>query len=150
MISKNRYASPRLQLGRRAVSPEAKALVAHCLTSIILPSLTAQRKRRSSLPGIERATEGLLGGLVALRDAQWARRPMSESSFIGGPGISRGQFVKVLNALESAGLIEREGVQFHRENPLPSGRETRLRLTEAGKALARGHRVAQTHFAELH
>jgi len=112
------------------------------------PSLTAQQKRPGSLPAIERATEGLLGGLVALRDAQWARRPMSETSFIGGPGISRGQFVKVLDALERAGLIERERTQFHREGPVPSGNETRLRLTEAGKALARDHGVAQAHFSE--
>jgi hypothetical protein len=148
MISKNRYASRRLQLGRRAVSPEAKALVAHCLAGIVLPSLTAQQKRASSLPAIERATEGLLGGLVALRDAQWASRPMTETSFIGAPGISRGQFVKALNALEGAGLIEREKGHSHEGGSAPKASETRLRLTEAGKALARDHGVAQAHFSE--
>jgi hypothetical protein len=148
MISKNRYASPRLQLEMRAVSPGAKALVAHCLTSIILPSLTVQQKRSRSLPAIERATEGLLGGLVALRDAQWARRPMSETSFIGGPGISRGQFVKVLAALEGAGLIERNRSQFEEGELAPKGRETRIRLTQVGRALAGAYRVAAKDFGE--
>lgn len=115
--SGRRYAPPRLNLGRRAVSPEAKALVAHCLTELVLPSLTEQQKRPSSLPKIEAAMEGLLGGLLALRDGRWARRPLSDSSFRDEPGISRDQFLKVLRALEAAGLIERRGGGYDRTHP---------------------------------
>jgi hypothetical protein len=111
-------------------------------------SATAKTGPSKSLRTADCFEKWWLGGLVALRDAQWARRPMSETSFIGGPGISRGQFVKVLDALEGAGLIERERTHFHREGPVPSGKETRLRLTEVGKALARDHGVAQAHFSE--
>lgn len=126
------YAPPRLSLEKRAVSPEAKAIVAHCLDVVILPTLTGQQKRPSSLPAIHRATEGLLGGLIALRGAQWARRPLSDSSFTQEPGISRNQFVKALRALETAGLIERSGGGYDRSGPVARGTETRLRLTEAG------------------
>jgi hypothetical protein len=73
---------------------------------------------------------------------------MSETSFIGGPGISRGPFVKALNALEGAGLIEREKGHFHQGGTAPSGRETRIRLTQVGRKLACAYRVAAKDFGE--
>ena len=143
-----RYAPPRLSLRWRAVSPEAKALVSHCLNTVILPSLTAQQKRPSSVPAIERATEGLLGGLLVLEVAQWARRPLSASSFTEEP-VSRNQFVKVLRALEAAGLIERRGGGYDRSGPVARGVETRLRLSETGRELDATHRISgspERHF----
>jgi hypothetical protein len=142
------YVPPRLHLGRHAASPEAKALVAHFLTELILPHLPAQARRPASLPAIARATEGLLGGLIALRDDQWARRPLSEESFTPEPGVSRAQFLKVLYALESVGLIDREKGHFNRAGPVTSGRETRLRLTETARDLVGSYKVAAKDFAE--
>lgn len=144
----NRYAPPRLDLGKRAVSPEAKALVAYCMDELILPSLTGQQKRPSSLPKIALATEGLLGGLIALKGAQWARRPLSDSSFTQEP-VSRNQFVKALDALTTAGLIERSGGSYDRQGPVARGLDTRLRLTEAGRELVASYGLSgdlETHF----
>lgn len=140
------YVPPRLDLGRRAVSSEAQALVTYCLDELILPSLTGQQKRPSSRPKIAMATEGLLGGLIALRGSQWARRPLSDSSFSSEPGISLNQFVKVLGALEGAGLIERSGGSYDRRGPVARGMETRLRLTDAGRELFGSYGVQADHF----
>jgi hypothetical protein len=146
-VSQGRYAPPRLVLGSRAVTEEAKALVAHCLDTIVLPSLTDQQKRPTSLPKIARATEGLLGGLLALDGAQWARRPLSNASFTSEPGISLGQFLKALEALEGAGLVERSGGSFNRQGPVATGIETRLRLTDTGRELVASYGVQEAHFS---
>ena len=143
-----RFAPPRLTLGRRAVSPEAKALVVHCLERIVLPSLIGQQKRPSSITAITAATEGLLGGLLALTGEQWARRPMSHGSFTAEPGISSGQFRKALAALEGAELIERSGGGYDRSGPVARGIETRLRLTETGRQLAASFGAEAGHFAD--
>lgn len=132
-----RYAQPVLRFGGQAVSPEARALVAHCLSELVLPSLPSQQKRPSSLPAIERATEGTLAGLIAAQ-AQgdgWARRPMSATSFTADSGVSRGQFLKVCQALEVAGLIERAAGSYDRSGPVPRGVETRFRLSDSGRDL---------------
>ena len=136
--SVRRFAQSHLSLGGRPATPEATALVAHCLTGIVLPSLPPQQKRPSSVPAIERATAGTIGGLVsssAVGDG-WARRPLAASSFTGEPGISRGQFLKVYLALAASGLIEIAPGFFDRAGPVTRGAETRLRLTDAGVALA--------------
>jgi hypothetical protein len=146
--SKPKFAPPRLELGRRAVSPAAQALVAYCMDVLILPSLTGQQKRPSSVPKIAVATEGLLGGLIALRGAQWARRPLSDSSFTEEP-VSRDQFVKAMDALETAGLIDRSGGSYDRTGPVARGMDTRLRLTKAGRQLVASYGLSgdpETHF----
>ena len=135
MIARKRttwsYAPPRLDLDKSAISPEAKALVSHCLEALILPSLTDSQKRPTSLPALKRGTECLLGGLCALKVAQWARRPMSTARFTKEP-VSRNQFMKVLDPLVTAGLIERSGGSYDRVGPVPRGLDTRLRLAIAG------------------
>lgn len=135
--SVRRIAQSRLSLGGRPATPEATALVAHCLNVIVLPFLPSQQRRPSSVPAIERAAAGTIGGLIAssgLGDG-WARRPLASSSFTGEPGISRGQFLKVFRSLEANGLIETAPGFFDRSGPVTRGAETRVRLTGTGKAL---------------
>ena len=135
--SVRRFAQSHLSLGGRPATPEATALVAHCLDTIVLPSLPPQQKRPSSVPAIERAAAGTIGGLVASSAVGdgWARRPLAASSFTGELGISRGQFLKVYRSLEANGLIETAPGYFDRSGPVTRGAETRVRLTGAGKAL---------------
>lgn len=148
-----RFAQDRLTLGRRAVSPEAKALVAHCLSEIVLPKLPAQQKRPTSLPAIEAATAALLGGLlVAMSQGDgWVRRPLSWSSFTGET-IGRRQFLKVYKELEAVGCLEVVPFYFDRSGPVARGAETRVRLAPEGVATAAGFGVdasnAREHFAE--
>lgn len=146
-----RYAQPTLRLDGRAVSPEAGALVSHCLTAIVLPSLPPQRP--TSVVGIERALEATLAGLIAATGADWgdgwAMRPLSNGSFTGEP-VSRVHFGKVLDALHRAGVVEiAPGFQDR-----ASGRTvaTRVRLSETGRKLAVDFGVTagdvRSHFAK--
>lgn len=131
-----KYAQPLLHLGGSCVSTEAKGLHAHLRDQIILPSLTGQQKRPSSLPAIERALEGAISGL-ALAIPQWdgwTRRPMGNDSFTS-EGVSARQFQKVYSALEASGLIDTAPGFLDRSGPAPRGAETRIRLSETGRDL---------------
>lgn len=127
-----RYAPERLALSGRAVSPQAKALVDHCLNVIVLPSLSGQQLRPSSLSAVERATEGLLAGLI-LADG-WQRRPLSHASF-QGEAVSRLAFLRAYQPLSEAGLIDTVSGHFDRAGPQSRGHETRMKLSEAGREL---------------
>lgn len=145
-----RLAQPVLRLGWKAVSPEAKALVSHCLEVLILPSLPSQRP--SSVAGIKRAAEGTLGGLVEATGLQWGdgwlRRPLSNNAFTDEP-VSRVQFRKVLDALSTSGLVEIAQGFLDRQSSRAVS--TRLRLSEAGRNLVVEYGVtignSGSHFA---
>lgn len=132
-----RFAPPRLSLGGCAASTGAKLLHGHLRDQIVLPALTEQQRRPSSLPAIERALEGLTAGLALamVNGDGWLRRPMSEASFTAEPGVSRGQFLKVYRALDAGGLIETAPGFLDRSGLVPRGAETRLRLSETGRSL---------------
>ena len=131
-----RFAQPRLRLGGFCGSTEAKEVHRHLRDRIILPSLTGQQKRPSSLPAIERALEGTIAGL-ALASSQhegWTRRPLGNDTFTDEP-VSKGQFQKVYKALEASGLVDTAPGFLDRSGPVYRGSETRMRLSEAGKEL---------------
>ena len=146
-----RYAQPLLRLDGRAVSREAAALVSHCLTTIVLPSLPLQRP--SSHAGIEQALEATLAGLIEATGAEWGdgwlRRPLSNGSFTAEP-VSRVHFGRVLSALSAAGLVEIAPGFLDRTTSRAS--ETRVRLSEAGRKLATDYEVTGSnlglHFAK--
>ena len=146
------FARPHPSLGGHAVSPGAKALVSHCIKGLVVPSLRAQQKRPFSLPAIERATEGLLAGLIAaqLRTGDgWTSRPMSAASFASELGVRPDQFRRVCSALCAAGLIETAPDLPDQSEPLSRVSDTRLRLSEAGKDLAAAYgltRGSEVHF----
>jgi hypothetical protein len=152
LAAARRYAQPILTLEGRAVSPEAKALVAHVLGEIVLPTLTPQQRRPSSIPAIERALEGALAGLIlaAAEGDGWRRRPMSNDSFTSEP-VSAGQFRKVYAALSAAGLVETAPAFFDRSGPVARGAETRLRLSKAATSAAAAFAIPvglSQHFAK--
>lgn len=130
-----RYAQDLLHLCGLAVSPEAKALVGHCLTEIVLPSLPAQRQRPSSLEAIHKSVEGLLAGLSLAGGDGWLRRPMSNDSFTAEP-VSVRQFRKALDAMLSAGLIVRIEGYSDWTGTFGKSADTRLSLTDDGWKLA--------------
>lgn len=140
-----RYAQPVLRLDGRAMSPEAAALVSHCLECIVLPSLPPQQRRPSSVPQIRQALGGMLAGLIAAagRDhgAGWLRRPLSNGSFTGEP-VGRAQFRKALDAMHRAGLLDlTAGFLDRTAGPHGRGADTRIRLSEAGRKLAADYGV---------
>lgn len=147
-----RYAQPLLRLGGSAVSPEALALVSHCLNVHVLPALPPQRP--TSAVRIKAALGATLAGLMAARGADWGggwtRRPLSHQSLAAEP-IGRTHFLKVLRTLEADGLVE--VAKGFLDRKAGRGAETRLRLTEAGLTLATEYGVAQgdvsSHFAGL-
>lgn len=134
--------APWVDLGWRAVSPEAHSLVSHCLEKLIFPNLPLQQKGPASLVGLKLAVEGLLGGLTALEGVNWGRRPIGVVSFKQEP-VSHRQFHKVLTGLEKAGLIERKGGRYDRSEPGASGLDARVRLTETGRKLAEAHGITE-------
>lgn len=148
-----RYSQPLLSLDGRAVSPEAQALVSHCLAELVLPALPPQRP--TSVASIRRAVEAILAGLVAAAGAEWgggwARRPLSNASFTREP-VGRVQFAKVREALDRAGLLD-TAPGFLDRTAGGAGVDTRLRLSEAGRELAAEHGVtigsARDHFATV-
>lgn len=146
-----RLAQPLLSLDGYAVSSEAKALVSHLLNRIVLPSLPPQRP--TSVESIGRALGATLAGLVAAAGAEWGdgwlRRPLSKESYSTEP-VSRVQFLKVLTALEAAGLVQIiKGVRGGERGVAPSI-QTRVRLSETGRELAVSSGVtlgnARSHF----
>lgn len=145
-----KFAPPVLTLGRRAVSPEAKALVAHCLQEIVLPSLPAGKKRPTTIPAIQRALEGALGGLIEA-DGRWLRRSMDRNSFRTEPGITVEQFSKVRGALVGAELVDYAPGFLDRSGMVASGVQARLRLTEVGRGLVASFGVSgppEEHFSD--
>jgi hypothetical protein len=148
-----RYAQPILRLDGQAVSTAATGLVSHCLNEIVLPSQPPQRP--SSVVGIRRALEAMIAGLIGAYSREWGdgwvRRPLSHDSFTG-EAVGRTQFGKVLTALEAAGLIAIAPGFQDRSCPFGRRRETRLRLTEAGRKLAADYGVTESdvglHFAK--
>jgi hypothetical protein len=153
LAAARRYAQPLLTFEARAVSPEAKALVSHCLNELILPSLPAQQRRRTTIPAIQKATVGTLASLIAATGVYdgWTRRPMSTESFTG-EGVSRAQFLKVSEPLTDAGLIEVAPGYLDNSGPVAWGAATRLRLSHGGKTLAESYGVLESwqgHFADV-
>ena len=147
LAAASRYRQSLLTFEGRAISPAAKALVSYCLNELILPPLPAQQRRPTTIPAIKRAAEATLADLIAATGEQyeWRRRPMSIASFTG-VGVSRGQFLKVFEALTSAGLIDAAPTCGLTAN----GFETLVRLSEAGRKLAARFGVLepwQQHFA---
>jgi len=135
-----RSEAPWVDLGWRAVSPEAHALVAYCFETLVSPSLPERQKGAASLLGIKTALEGLLGGLISLRGANWGRRPLGVVSFTKEP-VSHTQFKKVFARLEEAGLIERMGGRYDGSGAAPQGLDTRVRLSETGRTLVEAHGI---------
>jgi len=145
-----KFAPPVLTLGRRAVSPEAEALVAHCLQEIVLPSLPPGKKRPTTVPAIQRALEGALGGLIEA-GGQWLRRSMDRNSFRAEPGITVDQFSKVKDALVAAGFVQHAPGFIDRSGMAVGGVQTRLRLSQEGLELAASFGVTgppESHFCE--
>lgn len=130
-----RYAQPVLRLDGRAVSPQAQALVSHCLNQLVLPALPPQRP--SSVTGIERALAATLAGLIDAAGTEWGegwlRRPLSNASFTGEP-VGRVHFGKALGALDAAGLVEI--VPGFQDRATGRTASTRIRLSAAGSELA--------------
>ncbi len=127
-----RWAPSVLRLTMEAVSPEAKALVSHCLDHVVIPAQPAERQLRpSSVERMGRALGALLAGVISAPEDHyangWLRRPLGTDSFSFEP-VGRDQFRRVLDAMQAAGLVE---VLAGR-----NGHDSRVRLSQAGRKLA--------------
>jgi len=126
-----KFLQARLDMGGSATSQEAKDLVGHLRDQTVLPPLTSQQRRPSTLPAIERAIAATVAGLSLAKGDGWLTRPLSPDSF-SGEAVSRVQFLKVLKALEAQGLVEVAKGFHDRSGYVARGSVSRIRLAEAG------------------